>query len=128
MQVLPRMQRRVESECKCCHQCQRGRLLANSVNKQQISVYLSLMASTVVVVVMTIAMNSSATIIGRRIFSDHWIPFKFFERPTTVRSVEAAREISHWRIGDRDFEMSNTRQRKPRNRDMRFRNVITAVG
>jgi hypothetical protein len=24
-----RMQRSVESECKCCHQCQRGRLLAN---------------------------------------------------------------------------------------------------
>jgi hypothetical protein len=24
-----RMQRSVESECKCCHQCQRGRLLEN---------------------------------------------------------------------------------------------------
>jgi hypothetical protein len=47
-----RMQRRVESECKCCHQCQRGRLLENSVNRQRISVYLSLMASTVVVSVM----------------------------------------------------------------------------
>jgi hypothetical protein len=80
------------------------------------------------VAVMTIAMNSSATIIGRRRFSDRWIPFKFFERLTAVISVEAAREISHRRIGDQDFEMSNTRQRKPRNRDMRFRNVITAVG
>ena len=41
-----RMQRRVESECKCCHQCQRGRLLAISAIRKQISVYLSLMART----------------------------------------------------------------------------------
>jgi hypothetical protein len=27
---------------------------------------------------------------------------------TAVRSAEAAREISHRRIGDRDFEMSNS--------------------
>jgi hypothetical protein len=40
--------RRVKSEYKCCHQCQRGRLLAISVNRKKISVYLSLMASTVV--------------------------------------------------------------------------------
>ena len=53
-------------------------------------------------------MNSSATIIGRRRFSDHWILFKFSERPTAVRSVEVAREISHQRIGDRDFEMSSS--------------------
>jgi hypothetical protein len=33
-----RMQRRVGSECKCCHQCQRGRLLANSVNRQRMLV------------------------------------------------------------------------------------------
>jgi hypothetical protein len=33
-----RMQRRVESECKCCHQCQRGRLLAISVNRQRMLV------------------------------------------------------------------------------------------
>jgi hypothetical protein len=70
------------------------------------------MASTVVVAVMTIAMNSSAAIIGRRRVSDRWIPFKIFERPTTVRSVEAAREISHRRIGDRDFEMSNSLDNK----------------
>jgi hypothetical protein len=44
-------------------------------------------------------MNSSATIIGRRRVSDRWIPFKFSERPTAVRSVEAAREISHREIG-----------------------------
>ena len=67
-----RMQRRVESECNCFHQCQRGRLLENSVNRQGISVYLSLMASTVVVVVMKKAMNSSATIIGRRRVNDRW--------------------------------------------------------
>jgi hypothetical protein len=29
------MQRSVESKCKYCHQCQRGRLLANSVNRQR---------------------------------------------------------------------------------------------
>jgi hypothetical protein len=102
------MQRRVESECKYCHQFQRGRLLAISVNRKQISVYLSLMASTVVVVVMTIAMNSRATIIGRRRVSDRRIPFKFPERTRAVRSVEVAREISHRRIGDRDFEMSSS--------------------
>jgi hypothetical protein len=33
-----RMQRRVGSECKCFHQCQRGRLLANSVNRQRMLV------------------------------------------------------------------------------------------
>jgi hypothetical protein len=103
-----RMQRRVESECKCCHQCQRGRLLAISVNRKQISVYLSLMASTVVIAVMTIAMNSSAAIIGRRRVSDRRISFKFPERTRAVRSVEVAREISHRRIGDRDFEMSSS--------------------
>jgi hypothetical protein len=27
--LIDRMQRSVESECNCCHQCQRGRLLAN---------------------------------------------------------------------------------------------------
>jgi hypothetical protein len=27
---------------------------------------------------------------------------------TTVRSAEVAREISHQRFGDRDFEMSNS--------------------
>jgi hypothetical protein len=32
-----RMQRSVESECKCCHQCQRGRLLANT--EQATNVY-----------------------------------------------------------------------------------------
>ena len=30
-----RMQRRVEFESKCFHQCQRGRLLANSVDRMQ---------------------------------------------------------------------------------------------
>ena len=70
------------------------------------------MASTVVVAVMTIAMNSSAARIGRRRVSDRWILFKFFERPTTVRFVEAAREISHRRIEDRDFEMSNSLDNK----------------
>jgi hypothetical protein len=70
------------------------------------------MASKVVVAVMTIAMNRSTAIIGRRRVSDHWIPFKFFERPTTVRSVEAARDISHWRIEDRNFEMSNSLDNK----------------
>jgi hypothetical protein len=70
------------------------------------------MASTIVVAVMTIAMNSSATIIRRRRFSDRWIPFKFFERPIAVRSVEATREISHRRIGDQDFEMSNSLDNK----------------
>jgi hypothetical protein len=45
---------------------------------------------------------------GRQRSSDRWIPFKFPERPTTVRSAEVAREISHRRFGDRDFEMSNS--------------------
>jgi hypothetical protein len=40
--------------------------------------------------------------------SDRWIPFKFPERPTTVRFAEVAREISHRRFGDRDFEMSSS--------------------
>ena len=66
--------RRVKFECKCCHQCQRGRLLAISVNRKQTSVYLSLMASTVVVAVMKIALNNSAVIIERRRDSDRWIP------------------------------------------------------
>ena len=82
--------------------------MAISVNRKQISVYLSLMASTIVVAVMTIAMNSHTTIIGRRRVSDRRIPFKFPERTRVVRSVEVAREISHWRIGDRDFEMSSS--------------------
>jgi hypothetical protein len=73
-----------------------------------VSVYLLLMESTVVVAVMTIAMNSSAAIIGRRRVSDRRIPFKFLERMRAVRSVEVAREISHRRIGDRDFEMSSS--------------------
>ena len=82
--------------------------MAISVNRKQISVYLSLMASTVVVAVMTIAMNSHATIIGRRRVRDRRIPFKFPERTRVVRSVEVVREISHQRIGDRDFEMSSS--------------------
>jgi hypothetical protein len=44
---------------------------------------------------------------GRQRSSDRWIPFKFPERPTTVRFAEVAREISHRRFGDRDFIMSN---------------------
>ena len=40
--------------------------------------------------------------------SDRWIPFKFPERPTTVRSAEVAREISHRRFGDRDFNMKSS--------------------
>jgi hypothetical protein len=36
---------------------------------------------------------------GRQRSSDRWIPFKFPERPTVVRSAEAAREISHREIG-----------------------------
>jgi hypothetical protein len=66
------------------------------------------MASTVVVAVMTIEMNSHATIIGRRRVSDRRIPFKFSERTRVVGFVEVAREISHRRIGDRDFEMSSS--------------------
>jgi hypothetical protein len=49
-------------------------LLAISVNRKQTSVYLSLMASTVVVAVMKIALNNSAVIIERRRDSDRWIP------------------------------------------------------
>ena len=45
---------------------------------------------------------------GRQRSSDRWIPSKFPERPTTVRSVEVAREISHQRFGDWDLEMSNS--------------------
>jgi hypothetical protein len=78
-------------------------LLAISVNRKKTRVYLSLMASTVVVAVMTIAMNSSAAIIGRKRVSDRRILFKFPERTIVVRSVEVAREISHRRFGDRDF-------------------------
>jgi hypothetical protein len=44
---------------------------------------------------------------GRQRSSDRWIPFKFPERPTTVRSTEVAREIRHRRFRDRDFIMSN---------------------
>ena len=83
-------------------------VLAISVNRKKISVYLSLMASTVVVAVMTIAMNRRATIIGRRRVSDRRIPFKFPERTRAIRSIEVVREISHRRIGDRDFEMSSS--------------------
>ena len=41
---------------------------------------------------------------GKQRSSDRWIPFKFPERPTTVRSAEVAREISHRRFGDRARE------------------------
>ena len=34
--------------------------------------------------------------------------FKFPKRMTTVRFVEVARDISHLRFGDRDFEMSSS--------------------
>jgi hypothetical protein len=44
---------------------------------------------------------------GRQRSSDRWIPFKFPERPTTVRSAEVAKEISHRRFEDREFIMSN---------------------
>jgi hypothetical protein len=66
------------------------------------------MASTIVVAVMTIAMNCRATIIGRRRVSDRKIPFKFPERTRAFGSVEVAREISHRRIRDRDFEISSS--------------------
>jgi hypothetical protein len=67
------------------------------------------MASTVVIAVMTIAINSRTTIIiGRRRVSDRRIPFKFPERTRAVRYVDVAKEISHRRIGDRDFEMSSS--------------------
>jgi hypothetical protein len=42
---------------------------------------------------------------GKQRSSDRWIPSKFPERLTTVISAEVAREISHWRFGDRDFNM-----------------------
>jgi hypothetical protein len=45
---------------------------------------------------------------GRQRSSDRWIPSKFPERPTTVRSAEDAREISHQRFGDRDFNMKSS--------------------
>jgi hypothetical protein len=45
---------------------------------------------------------------GRQRSSDRWIPSKFLERPTTIRSAEVAREISHQRFGDRDFNMQRT--------------------
>ena len=31
---------------------------------------------------------------GRKRSSDHWIPFKFPERPIAVRSIEAAQRLS----------------------------------
>ena len=50
---------------------------------------------------------------------------------TAIRSAEAAREISHQRIEDRDFKLSNSSNsfdnEKPRNRDMRFRDLIAAI-
>jgi hypothetical protein len=49
-------------------------MLAISVNRKQTSVYLSLMASTVVVAVMKIALKNSAVIIERRRDSDRLIP------------------------------------------------------
>jgi hypothetical protein len=45
---------------------------------------------------------------GRQRSSDRWIPSKFPERTTTVRSAEVAREISHRRFGDRDFNMQSS--------------------
>ena len=45
---------------------------------------------------------------GRQRSSDRWIPSKFPERTTTVRSVEVAREISHRRFRDRDFNMQSS--------------------
>jgi hypothetical protein len=45
---------------------------------------------------------------GRQRSSDRWIPSKFPERMTTVRSAEVAREISHQRFGDRDFNMQSS--------------------
>jgi hypothetical protein len=53
---------------------------------------------------------------GRQRSSDRWIPFKFSERPTTVRSVEVAKEISHRSFGDRGFNM----QRKQCNENFDF--------
>jgi hypothetical protein len=77
---------------------------------------------------MTTALNNSAVIIERRRDSDRWIPSKFPERTRTVRSVEAAREIkSSENRGSRFQYAKFTRQRKPRNRDTRFRDLIAAV-
>jgi hypothetical protein len=45
---------------------------------------------------------------GRQRSSDRWIPSKFLERPTTVRSAEVAREISHLRFRDQDFNMQSS--------------------
>ena len=45
---------------------------------------------------------------GRQRSSDRWIPSKFPKRPTIVRSTEVAREISHRRFGDRDFNMQSS--------------------
>jgi hypothetical protein len=45
---------------------------------------------------------------GRQRSSDRWIPSKFPERTTTVRSAEVAREISHRRFGDWDFNMQSS--------------------
>jgi hypothetical protein len=45
---------------------------------------------------------------GRQRSSDRWIPSKFPERLTTVRSAEVAREISHQRFEDRDFNMQSS--------------------
>jgi hypothetical protein len=53
---------------------------------------------------------------GRQRSSDRWIPFKFPERPTTVRSVEVAKEISHRSFGARGFNM----QRKQCNENFDF--------
>ena len=72
-------------------------MLTISVNRKQTSVYLSLMASTVVVAVMKIALNNSAVIIERRRDSDRRISYKFLERTRAVRSVKVAREITQRR-------------------------------
>jgi hypothetical protein len=45
---------------------------------------------------------------GRLRSSDRWIPSKFPERTTTVRSVEVVREIIHRSFGDRDFNMQSS--------------------
>ena len=57
---------------------------------------------------MKTALNNNAVIIERRRVSDRRILFKFPERIIAVRSAEVAREISHRRIGDRDFKMKRT--------------------
>ena len=64
---------------------------------------------------------------GRRV-SDRWIPSKFLERTRTIRSVEAAREINSSENRGSWFQSAkNTWQWKPRNRDMRFRDLIATV-